>query len=151
MIIRLNHALIVGAVGLFALAGCSGPQAASNSQPSPVESSAATSTTSTATTSTADAMQPSGDFGGLLKVISTTKTSVESGDFAQAKDQFSHFEDYWSKVEDGVKAKSSDTYNTVEDNADQVSQGLKGSQPDKDKILSALKTLHTTIKGAAKS
>jgi hypothetical protein len=94
-------------------------------------------------------MTTSKDFGGLLTVVTNTKTAVEAGDFAKAKTEFGQFEDSWKMVEDGVKAKSADTYDTIESSVDEVNNNLKESQPDQTKLLASLQTLTDSITSVA--
>jgi hypothetical protein len=155
--IRLTQTLIIGAIsgaiGLFALAGCTGSPQASAPEASPSASSQAMAPQSSPSTGAmaTDTAQPTGKFAGLQGVVSKTEIAVQAGDKAKAKDEFDKFEDFWSKVEDGVKAKSSETYNAIEDNADQVSGQLKAPQLDKEKALTALKSLKAEVDKAAQS
>ncbi len=142
MKIRPSHVLIVGAMSIFALTGCNNAQ---TTQSSPGESNA--SPVATATTSSS--ASPAG-YSGLLAVVSTTKTSVEAGDYTKAKAGFAKFEDNWKPVEDGFKAKSKDSYNAIEDNLDQVNGEFKGSQPSKAKVLAVLQSMETTISKVSK-
>lgn len=105
-------------------------------------SNVAASPASTATTTAND---------GLLAVVAKTKTAVTSGDFVQAKKEFDQFEDVWKEVEDGIKAKSRDNYEAIEKNMDEISGELKSTQPQKDKLLTALQSLETTINAVSKS
>jgi hypothetical protein len=143
MKIRPSHVLIVGAMSIFALTGCNKTE---TTQSSPGESSA--SPVATATTSSSSA-SPAG-YPGLLAVVTSTKASVEAGNFAQAKTDFGKFEDNWKPIEDGFKAKSKDSYSAIEDSSDQVKNELKGSQPNKAKLLAALQTMETSINKASK-
>ena len=142
MKIRPSFVLIIGAMSIFALTGCNQTE---TTQSSPGESSA--SPVATATTSSSAA--PAG-YSGLLGVVSSTKASVEAGNFAQAKTDFDKFEDNWKPIEDGFKDKSKDSYSAIEDSSDQVKNELKGSQPNKAKILAALQTMETSINKASK-
>ena len=134
---RLSHVLIIGAMSIFALTGCNNAQ---TTQSSPGESNASP----VATTSS------SAGYPGLLAVVSSTKASVEAGDYTKAKAEFAKFEDNWKPVEDGIKAKSKDSYNVIEDNLDQVNGEFKGSQPSKGKVLAALQSMETTINQVSK-
>ncbi len=137
---RLNQIFIMTAISLLALVGCNNAEK-SSTQPSSTASPAA----ETKTTSTGKA-----DFKGLLSVVSHTKTAVEAGNFAKAKEEFGKFESFWSKVEDGVKVKSPHAYKAIEDNSDEITGGLKASAPNKQKVLVALQSLNKSIITAAK-
>ncbi len=141
MKIRPSHVLIVGAMSIFALTGCNNAQ---TTQSSPGESNA-----SPVATTTSSSASPAG-YPGLLAVVSTTKASVEAGDYTKPKAEFAKFEDNWKPVEDGIKAKSKDSYNAIEDNLDQVNGEFKGSQPSKGKVLAALQSMETTINQVSK-
>jgi len=123
---------IVGAVviSLFALVGCNTAQQAST--PVSPTTQAPNSVTSAA-----------GGFTALSDVVSKTKTSVNSGNFSQATQDFNQFEGAWKQVEDGVKTKSPNGYSEIEDALTQVKSALKSS--DKVKALQGLQTLETTI------
>jgi len=137
---RFHQLLIASAVSLLALAGCNSTQQASTPQSPAMTSSA----------SPVAATEPAG-YGPLMNVVSNTKAAVESGNFTQAQEQFSKFEDSWSKVEDGVKAKSPSSYDAIEASMDTITAGLKQSQPSKEKVLAALQSLEQTINSVAKS
>ncbi|GAB4365452.1 MAG: hypothetical protein Kow00121_01980 [Elainellaceae cyanobacterium] len=128
--------LVLGAVGIFALAGCStSANQTKDSATSPSSTTVAQQDTTTG-------------FDGLLTVITNTKAAVAAGEFSKAQAEFDRFEEFWSQVEDGVKVKSADTYNAIEDNMDQVSNELRASQPNPDKLLTALQTLQNDINAA---
>jgi hypothetical protein len=136
---RLNQLLVVLGISLLALTGCNNAEQASTnptSSSSPVSSTASTDST------------PS--YGNLLAVVSKTKTATEAGDFTTAKKEFASFEASWSKVEDGIKAKSSKSYDAIEKSLDEVNGLLKESKPAKEKLITALQSLETSIKAAPK-
>ncbi len=136
MNIRFGHVLIVGAISILALTGCNNT---TTTQSSPGESNASPIATSASTT-----------YPGLLAVVSTTKASVEAGDYAKAKTEFAKFEDNWKPIEDGIKAKSSDGYTAIEDSLDKTNGELNGSQPNKDKVLADLQVMETNINNVSK-
>lgn len=136
MNIRFSHVLMVGAISILALTGCNN---AETIQSSPEAISAAP----VATTSTAG-------YPELLAVVTGTKTSVEAGDYAKAKTEFAKFEDNWKPVEDGIKVKSGDSYKAIEDGLDTINAEFKGSTPNKDKVLTALQSMETTINSVPK-
>ncbi|HEY9663326.1 MAG TPA: hypothetical protein V6C65_33180, partial [Allocoleopsis sp.] len=156
-----KHAVVVGAVSLLALVGCSKGNEATvsdaSSSPAITSSPATTTTTSeaspspdstmnqTASNSTTTGQPTNKEFDGLLEVVSNTKADVESGDFAKAQTDFNNFETYWSQVEDGVKTKSSDSYDAIESSMDAISGELSASQPNKDKVLTELQNLEKTV------
>jgi len=136
---RLYIVLIVGILSAFTLAGCSKTeQSATETQP-----------TATSTESSASKTQPKPAEGvsGLLGVVSNTKTAVEAGDFAKAKQEFNKFEDVWKTIEDGIKTKSPASYKAIEDSLDKVTAQLKGTAPNKEKVLTELKSLDKSIQG----
>lgn len=137
MKIRFSHMLTVGAISILALTGCNNT---ATTQSSPGESNASPVATSTSTTT----------YPGLITVISSTKASVEAGDYAKAKTDFAKFEDNWKPVEDGIKAKSSDSYSAIEDSLDKINGELNGSQPNKDKVLADLQLMETNINNVSK-
>ena len=137
MKIQFRRVLIVGAISILALTGCNN---AETTQSSPGESN-----TSNPVATTSSVVYP-----GLLAVVSSTKASVEAGDYTKAKTEFAKFEDNWKPVEDGIKAKSGDSYRAIEDSLDTVSAELNGSKPDKDKVLTALQSMETNINSASK-
>ncbi|MBW4518657.1 MAG: hypothetical protein KME16_02850 [Scytolyngbya sp. HA4215-MV1] len=152
---RFRSTIVIGAISLLALVGCNKTaQSTADTSPTASPSTVAqpsTSPTTEASTQTTTASQPANSrFGELIAVITKTKTSVDTGNFAKAKDAFDQFEDSWSKVEDGVKAKSSKIYDEIEKNAETVSNELKTSKPDKAKVAAALQALNQDITTAAK-
>ena len=116
--IRPNYVLIVGAIALLILVGCS----------SPTQTTTQTSTGSPASnTDAAGVTSPQAGYQGLLGFVSNTRAAVKAGNYAQAKAEFSKFEDNWKQVEDGIKVKSGDSYKTIEDSLDRVTGQLKRS------------------------
>jgi hypothetical protein len=99
---------------------------------------------------TETASNPAAGFAALQSVTEKTTTAVNAGKIDQAKTEFEKFEDSWKTVEDGVKAKSSKTYTAVEEGLDTMNGEFKNKQPDKAKMLSALKSLNETIATASK-
>lgn len=134
--------LVLGTVGLLALASCSTP--ATNT----ISSAGSASSTTSPASPIAQTKITNLGFDGLLKVVSNTRQAVEAEKFDQAQAEFDRFEEFWSQVEDGVKAQSDTTYNAIEDAMDQVSNGLKASQPDKAKLLATLAALQAHIVAA---
>jgi hypothetical protein len=106
--------------------------------------------TSSPAVKTEAAANPTAGFVALQSVTEKTTTAVTAGKFDQAKTEFEKFEDSWKTVEDGVKAKSSKTYSAVEEGLDAMNGELKNKQPDKAKMLTALKSLGQSIATAAK-
>jgi hypothetical protein len=131
------QALMVSSLLLFGLGSCGTTEA------SAPEKSAPAVKTETSANSAAG-------FAALKSVTEKTTTAVTAGKFEQAKTEFGKFEDSWKTVEDGVKAKSSKTYDAVEEGLDAVNGELKNKQPDKAKMLTALKSLTQNIATAAK-
>lgn len=166
--IRRHQLLALGTVGLLSLVGCSTPDQAS--KPAVVDSQASTDAANTAADAAKDAAGAAntaadaakdaagaantaamtGDTAQLTTVVTDTRTAVEAGDFAKAKEEFAKFEGSWSKVEDGIKASSSDGYTAVETNVDGVNAALNEAQPDKTKVMDALTALSTSITSVAK-
>lgn len=162
--VQWKHAVIVGAVSLLALVGCSKKEATVSDTGSSSTASSPAATSSPATTTTTSEASPSPDssmgktasnsatgqtaskgFDGLLEVVSNTKADVQAGDFTKAQNDFNNFETYWSQVEDGVKTKSSESYDAVESSMDKISGELSSNQPNKDKALTELQNLEKTI------
>lgn len=136
---RLYIVLIVGILSASTLAGCSKTeQSATEKQPT------ATSTESSASNTPEN---PGKGVSGLLSVVSNTKTAVEAGDFAKAKQEFDKFEDVWKTIEDGIKTKSPASYKAIEDSLDKVTGELKGTAPNKEKVMTELKSLDKSIQG----
>jgi len=145
--IRRSQLLALGTVGLLSLVGCSSPDQAS--KPAVVDSAQQASTDAAKDAAGAakdTAMAPmTGGTNELRSVVTNTKTAVESGDFAQAKEEFGKFEGSWSKVEDGIKTASPDAYTAIETNVDNVKSALDAAQPDKAKVMDALAALDSSI------
>jgi hypothetical protein len=171
--------LALGTVGLLSLIGCSGP-ADQASNPSSVVDKAATDTTTAAGTAAgaakdgamgaADAAKDgamgaagaakdatasgmaamTGGAGEMMSVVTNTKTAVEAGDFAKAKEEFAKFEDSWKKVEDGIKTTSPKAYDAIESGVGTVNTALGEANPDKTKVMDALTSLTTSISSVAK-
>lgn len=138
---RVKSALLLCAVGLFSLVGCSQPPKTSTSsspEPSPVTSAPTSSSTLT-----------QGDYPQLSDVVSKTKTAVEANDFTKAKQEFDQFEAAWSQVEDGIKEKSTESYDAIEQDMDQVNTALKSAKSDQ--AISALETMNNHIQSIPKS
>jgi hypothetical protein len=129
---------LVGSFALLGLSSCGEPQAS------------VPETSSTAAVKTGAIVNPAAGFVTLQSVTEKTTTAVNAGKFDQAKTEFEKFEDSWKTVEDGVKAKSSKTYAAVEDGLDTMNGELKNKQPDKVKMLAALKSLNQGIATASK-
>jgi len=135
--VKRHQVLIVAAIGVLVLAGCTNtPQ--STTQNSPAASPVATGQTDRA------------GVDRLLSVVSNTKAAAEAGNFSKANMEFSQFEDNWKQVEDGIKAKSSDRYRAIEDSLDRVTGELKGSQPNKQQVLADLQSMENNINSVAK-
>jgi len=153
---RFKFALLLGALGVVAMAGCATPQAstpstssesssvAASSSPEAMAASSPSSSAMASTAASPDAMaQPK--YAPLLSVVSNTKAAVDAKDFAKATQEFGKFEGVWHEVEDGVKAKSSSSYDGIEQDMDQINAALKGS--DAAKSLAALQSLQSHIQG----
>jgi hypothetical protein len=131
------RSLLVSSLLLLGLGSCGTPEA------SVPDKSAAPVKTETAS-------NPAAGFAALQSVTEKTTTAVSAGKVDQAKTEFEKFEDSWKTVEDGVKAKSSKTYAAVEEGLDTMNGELKNKQPDKTKMLAALKFLTESIATASK-
>jgi hypothetical protein len=131
------QSLLVSSLLLLGLGSCGTTEATVPEKAAPVEK-------------TASAVNPAAGFAALQSVTEKTTTAVTAGKFDQAKTEFGKFEDSWKTVEDGVKAKSSKTYAAVEEGLDTMNGELKNKQPDKAKMLTALKSLGQSIAMAAK-
>ena len=135
---RFKPVLWLCAVGVFALAGCSKPEAsASSSSPAPSTVSASPAT---------EMASPTSGYPQLLGVVTNTKAAVEAKDFAKAQQEFDKFEGVWSQVEDGIKAKSSQTYDGIEQDMDNIKSALKASEADQS--LTALQSLNDHVQSA---
>jgi hypothetical protein len=171
--IRRNHLLALGTVGLLALVGCSAP-ADQATTPSVVDSTqtaagaakdgamgaadatkdaagAAKDGAMGAADATKNAMTAGmGGPGELMTVVTNTKTAVEAGDFAKASTEFAKFKDSWAKVGEGIKTASPDGYAAIESGVGTVNKALGEAQPDKTKVMDALAALTTSITSVAK-
>lgn len=147
---RFQAIVIITGISLLALVGCTnGEQATIETTPAATANTTSNSNVSASPASTAATTTTAND--GLLAVVAKTKTAVTSGDFVQAKKEFDQFEDVWKDVEDGIKAKSRDNYEAIEKNMDEISGELKAAKPQKEKLLTALQSLETTINAVSKS
>jgi len=106
--------------------------------------------TSTGTKPVAAAPVKTSGFTALQSVVAKTKSSVDAGNFAKAKEEFSKFGDAWKKVEDGLKKKSPSAYKSIETSVEAVTKNLKAAKPDKAKLVAALQSLDRAISKAAK-
>jgi hypothetical protein len=132
-----SRSLLVSSLLLLGLGSCGTPEASVLEKPA-------------APVKTETASNPAAGFAALQSVTEKTTTAVTAGKFDRAKTEFEKFEDSWKTVEDGVKAKSSKTYAAVEDGLDTLNGELKNKQPDKAKMLVALKSLNQSITTASK-
>jgi hypothetical protein len=178
--IRRNHLLTLGTVGMLALVGCSAP-ADQASNPSVVDSTqqaagamkdgamGAADATKDAAAGAAGAMKDGAmgaadatkdamtagaaamaGPGELMTVVTNTKAAVEAGDFAKASEEFAKFKDSWTKVGEGIKTASPDGYAAIESGVGTVTTALGEAQPDKTKVMDALTALTTSITSVAK-
>jgi hypothetical protein len=104
----------------------------------------------TAPTAAPAASKTSG-FTTLQTVVAKTISAVETGKLPMAKEEFSKFEDAWTKVEDGVKKKSPDAYKAIEDSKGMFMKELKAAKPSKTKLMAELQSLDKAIAKAAKA
>ncbi|WP_353929203.1 DUF4363 domain-containing protein [Okeanomitos corallinicola TIOX110] len=141
---RFQAIAIITGMSLLTLVGCG------NNEQATIETTPAT-TANTPVNSNVAASPASTTNDGLLAVLAKTKTAVTSDNFAQAKQEFDQFEDVWKDVEDGIKAKSRDNYEAIEKSMDEISGELKAAQPQKEKLLTELQSLETTINTVSKS
>jgi hypothetical protein len=131
------QSLLVSSLLFLGLGSCGTTEATVPEKAAPVEK-------------TASAANTAAGFAELQSVTEKTTTAVTAGKFDQSKTEFGKFEDSWKTVEDGVKVKSSKTYTAVEEGLDTMNGELKNKQPDKAKMLTALKSLGQSIATAAK-
>lgn len=141
---RFQAIAIITGMSLLTLVGCG------NSEQATIETTPDT-TANTPVNINVAANPVSTTNDGLLAVLAKTKTAVTSDNFAQAKQEFDQFEDVWKEVEDGIKAKSRDNYEAIEKSMDEISGELKAAQPQKEKLLTELQSLETTINTVSKS
>ncbi len=147
---KFNNSLMVGAITLLALVGCSSSKN-SDLPPSPASSPAEKATQPKAGSAMTDKMTASpaqGGFAALQGVVTKTKAAVKAGNFTTAKADFDQFEASWSKVEDGVKAKSRSGYDNIEAGMDGVKRALKESKSEA--AIAALDSLNQSIVSVAK-
>jgi hypothetical protein len=175
--IRRNHLLALGTVGMLALVGCSAP-ADQATNPSVVDSTqqaagamkdgatGAADATKDAAAGAAGAMKDgamgaadatkdamtavTGGAGELMTVVTNTKTAVEAGDFVKANEEFAKFKDTWTTAGEGIKTASPDAYAAIESGVGTVTTALGEAQPDKTKVMDALAALTTSITSVAK-
>ncbi|NJO41054.1 MAG: DUF4363 domain-containing protein [Cyanobacteria bacterium CRU_2_1] len=138
---RFKFALLLCAIGLFSLAGCTQPPASSDSgSTEPISVSVAPASPSTSTQD---------GYPQLLSVVSKTQAAVEANDFAKAQQEFDQFEEVWSQVEDGIQEKSSETYDAIEQDMEQVTAALRASQSDQ--AIAALQKMNDHIQNIPQS
>jgi iron uptake system EfeUOB component EfeO/EfeM len=136
---RLNQVFIITVISLMASVGCN------NAEKSTPQSSSTASPASQVSTSVDKT-----NFNGLKGVVSKAKTAVVAGNFSSAKNEFSKFEGFWSKVEDNVRSKSPHVYKAIEDDSDTITKGLKASAPNKQKVLQSLQSLDKNVNDVVK-
>jgi hypothetical protein len=86
-----------------------------------------------------------GGAGELMTVVTNTKTAVEAGDFAKAKEEFAKFSETWTKVGEGIKTASPDAYAAIETGVGNVTTALGDANPDKTKVMDALTSLTDSL------
>lgn len=86
---------------------------------------------------------------GMTKGVTQTLNSVKSGNFDQAKQDFSTVQQNWTEVEGKLKA-SPETLNNIKSNVQTIATDLKASPPDKDKLLGNLQSLSGSVGALAK-
>ncbi|MGF1602701.1 MAG: hypothetical protein ACFCU8_11895 [Thermosynechococcaceae cyanobacterium] len=89
------------------------------------------------------------DLVGMTKGVSQTINAVKSGNFDQAKQEFSSVQQNWTAVESKLKA-SPDTINNLKNSVQTIATDLKASPPDKAKLISNLQSLSGSITTIAK-
>lgn len=155
-----RNTLGMGALIVLLLAGCGSNEQTAETTASPSATPSASMSPSPTTSPSpgnkamkenAERGKGNPEFAPLHKIVGSTEAAVKAGDFAKAKAEFAQFDPSWHKVEDGVKAKSSDTYNEVEAKADEVTGELKAAKPQRDKLITALKTLNKEVWKAEKA
>ncbi|MDJ0618597.1 MAG: hypothetical protein QNJ63_17945 [Calothrix sp. MO_192.B10] len=140
---HFHKLLVLVPVSFFALVGCQQAEQATKQ----VETTA-----NPAADVTSAVKKVAGEgVGSLLDAVTKTKAAVESGDFATAKKEFTAFEGAWKTAQAGVKTASGDKYDTIVKNVNEVKSLLKESQPNKEKVLSALQSLTKNLKPVTKS
>ena len=176
--IRRHQLLALGTVGLLSLVGCSTPEqagkpavvdstqqastdAANSAADAAKDAAGAANTAAGAAKEAAGAAQDTAQnaatsgtaamsAGELMSVVTNTKTAVEAGDFAKAKEEFAKFGDSWSKVGADIKTASPDGYAAIKTNVGNVNTALENAQPDKTKVMDALAALSASISSVAK-
>ncbi len=86
---------------------------------------------------------------GMGKGVTQTLDAVKSGNFDQAKQEFSSVQQNWTDVEGKLKA-SPETINNIKGNVATIATDLKASPPDKDKLLGNLQSLSGSVGALAK-
>lgn len=86
---------------------------------------------------------------GMTKGVTQTLDAVKSGNFDQAKQEFSSVQEGWTSVESKLKA-SPDTLNNIKANVQTIATDLQASPPDKDKIVGNLQSLSGSLGNLAK-
>ncbi|PZD72591.1 hypothetical protein C1752_03427 [Acaryochloris thomasi RCC1774] len=86
---------------------------------------------------------------GMTKGVTQTLNSVKSGNFDQAKQEFSAVQQNWTEAEGKLKA-SPETLNNIKSNVQAIATDLKASPPDKDKLLGNLQSLSGSVGALAK-
>ena len=82
---------------------------------------------------------------GMKGGVEATITAVQAGDLTKAKEEFGKLQDSWSKIEENVKTQSGDSYQKIEDGMATVKSALSETEPNKDKLVTDLKGLLTSL------
>ena len=93
---------------------------------------------------TASAAGPEDEIRAANALIQNAIASLETGDVATAKSQYTSYENTWFNIEDGVRERSRASYVAIERRMDEVSGAFGRS--DKDGTLAALRALDTEHK-----
>ncbi len=80
--------------------------------------------------------------------VTQTISSVQAGDFAKAKEDFTKVQDSWKTVGDSMK--ENENYSAINDGVANIQSSLGGDKPDSAKIIESLKGLLTNLGNAAK-
>lgn len=86
---------------------------------------------------------------GMTKGVNQTLTAVKSGDFDQAKQEFSSVQKGWKGASTKLNT-SPETVSNIKGNLQTIATDLKASPPDKAKLVSNLQTLSGSLGNLAK-
>jgi uncharacterized phage infection (PIP) family protein YhgE len=88
---------------------------------------------------------------GMKDGIAAAQTAIKAGDFQAAQTEVTKLKESWGKISETVEKQSGVSYKTINDGLANVETSLKDAKPDKDKVVSQLQSLTTTVTGLVAS